>query len=545
MKRLIPRPRLRTVLLAANLVAVLVPLVFIGALRILENELVRRTEAELIAQGTVVVAAYRDALERVFEADGASLAAAVADGTYGVPADPRWLATDDPDGRLHPIPAELDRGRDPVLPPAPEPAAAERGDRRAADAGELVTPLLEYTTTVTLAGLRVVDASGVEVAASRDGAPRSLVAWDEVERALSGEPVRQLRQRISDEPPPPLSGLSRRTRVRVFVALPVLVGDRVVGAVVVTRTPVSVQKALYDGRRTLALGAALLLLVAAALALVLARLLGRPIEQLADRAERVAAGDVAAAAPLEHPGTDEVDRLSRSFVTMTTALLEREAYIRTFAANVSHEFKTPLTALRGSAELLEDHLDTMSDDERRGFLSTMIRETDRLERLVRRLLDLARADVLRPGDEASDVTETATRVCARHIDAGADVALNADERAVVRMDGAALEAIIACLVGNAVEHGGDNVRVRVDVRRDGDTVELRVHDDGAGISEANASRVFDAFFTTAREQSGTGVGLSIVRTLVTQHRGTVELERDPGTTFVIRLPRAASGRDDD
>ena len=94
--------------------------------------------------------------------------------------------------------------------------------------------------------------------------------------------------------------------------------------------------------------------------------------------------------------TREAQSLSESIVTMARTLEARADYVRDLALGISHEFKTPLTGIRGGAELLRDHLDEMSADERRKFLSNILADTERLERLVRRILELARADALAP-----------------------------------------------------------------------------------------------------------------------------------------------------
>jgi signal transduction histidine kinase len=94
-------------------------------------------------------------------------------------------------------------------------------------------------------------------------------------------------------------------------------------------------------------------------------------------------------------GTREIAELSHSLVTMAETLEARADYIRGFAAEVSHEFKTPLAAMRGTVELLQEHLATMTEAERRSFLANLAEDVTRLDRLVRRLLDLARADVMR------------------------------------------------------------------------------------------------------------------------------------------------------
>jgi len=134
-----------------------------------------------------------------------------------------------------------------------------------------------------------------------------------------------------------------------------------------------------------------LLAAVTAISLFTARTLNRPLRDLVEQTERVQRGDRAALQPLLRPGTREVDRISRSVAAMAHSLQERAEYIQAFAFDVSHEFKGPLTSIRGAAELLKDHIETMNPVELDRFLPMLDRDADRMERLVNRLLELARA----------------------------------------------------------------------------------------------------------------------------------------------------------
>ena len=439
--------------------------------------------------------------------------------------------------------------------PGPTPDAVS------AAAGRFVRPILLRGKNITLAGIRVVDYRGTEVANTRgDTTHVSLLGWEEVATALTGRTVAQLRQRLSDEPAPSLSSRSRRTRVRVFVAMPVLDGERVLGAVVLSRTPVSLLRALHGNRRPLAIAGVALVLVVISLALFTSVTIARPIGELVAQTRAVRGGDLAAARSLERPGTREVEELSAAMAAMAASLADREGYIRTFATGVSHEFKTPLTSIRGAIELLEDHLDTMSADERARFIGVVASETDRLERLVSNLLELARADVLRPGDAVADVAEVCARVVVRHGDRGRAVKLFGPDGEIpagggscpdardpiggarIRMVPEALDTVLSNLVDNAVQHGGADVEVAVRWGRDDGRVIIDVDDAGPGVSEANAPRVFDSFFTTDRAGGGTGVGLAIVRSLARAHGGDVALVSTGGPTrFRVTLPEVTDG----
>ncbi len=526
------RPRLRTVLLTVNLLILLLPVGGIATLRLYENELIRSTEAQLIGQAALVREVYRQAY----------LASRPPDATPPGRALPEsWSPTFDADGEVAPVPPTLDIARDRVLPPAAAARPAPAGpEPTAVAAGEKIGSILGATSRVTLAGIRVVDAAGVVVASSGGERGLSLAHREEVERALDGEDVSLLRQRVSDEAPPPLRSISRGQRYRVFVALPVVENRRMLGAVVVSRTPMDITKALYLNRRPLLLGAGALLAVVVLVSVLTSVTINRPVRALIRQADQVARGERTAHVEPGAASTRELVQLSDALSDMARTLGKRADYIRTFASHISHEFKTPLTTIRGTVELLQQRYDEMTPDERARFLSNLDQASSRLERLVRRLLEQARADALQPGDEKTEIVSAVDRAVRER---GATVSVeHEDGPGRVRISGETLQEILSNLLDNARQHGGEQARVRIHTRRDPGArppmVELTLTDDGRGISEANASRIFTPFFTTARDRGGSGLGLSIVRSLLEAHGGTIDLigAEGPGACFRIRLP---------
>ncbi len=524
------RPRLRTVLLVVNFLILLLPLGGIAVLRLYEDELIRSTEAQLLAQGALVREMFSDAYLRAL---GHPLPASR-------PVEPMSPAEE---SKRVLVPT-IDVPNDPILPHAPA-ATAPPGppDPRAVVAGVAVEPALEAAAQDTLVGIRVVDRTGTVVATTGGERGLSLAAREEIVRALRGERASLLRRRVSDHPSPPLQSLSRGQRYRVFVALPVtLEGEGVVGAVVLSRTPLDIAKALYLHRRPLLIGAGVLLAVVVSVSVLTALTIVRPARALMQRAERVARGERGLQVEIAEPGTREMAHLAYAIADMARTLEERADYIRAFASHVSHEFKSPLTAIRGAVELLRDHLATMSREERERFLTVLEGASDRLERLVRRLLDLARADVTAPGDERAEVAQALETTAEKSRRAGLEVTVEAAfDLGRVRMGAEALDEVLSNLLDNARVHGGSGVRARLAARLDRaaspPAAEIVVSDDGAGISDANAGRIFTPFFTTAREKGGSGLGLSIVRSLLETHGGSIRLEpATRGAVFVVRIP---------
>ncbi|HVT35346.1 MAG TPA: histidine kinase dimerization/phospho-acceptor domain-containing protein, partial [Nevskiaceae bacterium] len=499
------RPRLRSLLILINLLVLALPLTSIEVLRIYESALVRQTESELIAQGVVIAAAYRSFFNRF---------AAKADlAGYGVPR----TAADDtlkPGEPWQPRNPQLDLASDPIFPPPPDPVpAAQTPDSYARNAALELAPIIREAQFVTLAGIRVTDAHGVIVASTGEDRGMSVAHYEEVRRALTGEYVSLMRERISDQPQPALDSISRGTRIRIYSAIPILRGDRVIGAVLLVRTPSNIRRAIWGKRDTLLRGGLLLLAAVFVLGSLSALMISRPVNALMAQARRAARGEQGAITPLRHPGTREIAELSDTIAAMAQAMEQRANYIRDFAAHVSHEFKTPLTAIQGSIELLRDHAAAMSDEERTRFFDMITADARRLEQLVRRLLELARADVMKVGSEQCDVAAVLPAAAARYRERGLDLELSGQPAPCrVAMAAETLDSIVSNLLDNARQHAGENVRVRLSWSQpSAQQVAISVSDNGSGISAANAQRIFEPFFTTARKAGNTGLGLPIIR----------------------------------
>jgi signal transduction histidine kinase len=275
-----------------------------------------------------------------------------------------------------------------------------------------------------------------------------------------------------------------------------------------------------------------MLVLSASLALLTSRTISRPVAELLARTRRVTSGETADMAPLDRPGTREMAELGEGIARMAAALNRRAEYIRTLASHVSHEFKTPLAAIQGAAELLQDH--EMTADERRRFAGNIAADGARLKTLLDRLMELAKAENTARSDARAALLPAAEKAAAG-LPAGVAVSVDVPEGLQARIAEDALAIVIGNLLENAAQHGAN--RIALTARTEGDVVVLTVADDGRGVSAANRERIFDHFFTTRREQGGTGLGLGIVRALLAAHGGTIELAEAarPGAVFRLIL----------
>ncbi|MBY3197243.1 sensor histidine kinase [Rhizobium laguerreae] len=269
-------------------------------------------------------------------------------------------------------------------------------------------------------------------------------------------------------------------------------------------------------------------------AYVLTRTITGPIDALIVRTEEIARGGKRAIRPLESYGTREIAVLSQSFLDLAGKLVDRTEYVRSFAAHVSHELKSPLTAIRGAAELLRDDdvERPMTKAQRLHFLDNIVADAVRLDALLQRLRELAQAEtpVAEGRSSVTDILSSLReRFPALHISGAGDTEIS------VALPQEAAGIAFANLAENALQHGATLLELRVSA--DGRTAVILIRDDGSGICEANRQRIFQPFFSTRREQGGTGMGLGIVHAMLSSHGGTIRLlQTTGGTEFEITIP---------
>ena len=520
-------PGIRTLLLGVNASVLVIPVVAAVALRVYDNYLVRQTERQLIAQAVVIGEIWRELWR---------------DEALGPARDRPTPAEHRPPHRAADrfIPIEpVTSLADGVLPPqttALRPAA-DTGSA-AWRAGRRLVPVLERAQVFNLTAVRVLDAQGCVVATTRGEAGLCMEALPEVQRALGGAYAAVVRERVSDEPLPPLSDVRSRGSVRVFSALPVFSDGAVIGVVRVSRTSLDALTSLWQNRRGLVFAAALTLLATVLVSLVFATIIARPLRELRDRARTVAQGGAGVSLAIDSFAPAELHELGAALRTMTERLRGRAQYITDFAANVSHELKTPLTSIHGAAELLRESWASMDAAQRERFLENIGADATRMERLVMRLLHLTRIETAGERSERVSVREFFRELEARYAGRVRVTLEGSPEH--VDIDIEHLHAAVTNLVDNALQHGGrrgdGGSPVEITVGRTAERLSVRVRDFGPGISLANRPRIFERFFTTDRARGGTGLGLSIVKAIADRRGGSVTFETGPtGTTFVLVL----------
>ncbi len=326
---------------------------------------------------------------------------------------------------------------------------------------------------------------------------------------------------------------------------PLQVQGRFLGALVLTTSLAPVDATLHGFVTILLIGIGATLLAGSLIVIVVTRLGLRPLRKMGGIARRIAEGDLSQRVN-EDEGTQEVSELARSFNYMAGKLQAAWQAQRLFAADASHELRTPLTSIAGYIDVLnkgaKDDPGTLDH-----ILGAMRDEVDRMTRLVRDLVSLARLDAndqLRL--ERLDLTSLVEEVCqqTRAMAPDREINLHAAEGAWVEADADRMRQVLLNLADNAIKYTPPQAQVEFAVQRYDSTVQVSVADTGPGISPKDREHLFDRFYraeqSRTREKGGAGLGLAIAKKIVEAHRGSISVDSPPqgGTVFSVRLPLA-------
>ncbi len=359
--------------------------------------------------------------------------------------------------------------------------------------------------------------------------------------ALGGAELDRDRQVIVEFTPP------GETRGLIAAAQPVQLvrGTEPFGWLIVAKPETELREQWLTLFGRLALALAVGIALGGVLFLWLSRRLTEPVRALTRATEEVAAGRYDVEIP-EARGGDEIALLSERFRGMVAQLAEAEQLKRSFLMSVSHELRTPLTAIRGHVEALREGI-VSEPDQVHVSLEIVAAETDRLERLVGDVLDLAKlqahrftvrheeVDLERVLDHAYGAfTEEARR---REIDYRLS---GVDSAPVIVSDGDRVLQVITNLLSNAFRWTPDGGRIELQLASSNGTVSVDVLDTGPGVPPTQRRRIFEAF--VSQDADGTGLGLPIARELAAALGGGLELQSESGagSRFRLVLPRTPS-----
>lgn len=415
--------------------------------------------------------------------------------------------------------------------------------------GPKVAGLIEDVRKATGAGVRVIDHRGIVIATSGPRLGDDLSDREEVQTALRGGigttgrtqavPVvgasrLDLRKEMPvtwavTTAPLPLAGAT--TRESGDAARP-LQGPGPVGVLLLARPTREASGAMANMARGVGpRGFALLALSILGIGWWSWRL-SRSLKSLAIVSNRLDTGPQQDLDVLTQSRVIEVRKLAVAFAAVTERLRARVAYNRDLAATVAHEFKTPLTTLRGVVELLDDRENPLPPEQTAVFLENARTDLDRLSRMVTGLLALARAEARAEERPTPSEGDPPDRVDLDAILAETRCPVTGTV-GTVSGEAEGWSMVVRNLVENARTHGAEPVRIEAGPHG------FDVVDAGPGISGPTLERVFDRFFTTGNHRQGTGLGLAIVRATIEAYGGTVDAVSVPGETrFRVRTRTA-------
>jgi len=286
----------------------------------------------------------------------------------------------------------------------------------------------------------------------------------------------------------------------------------------------------------------LAILLACVVGYVFARNLVDPINRMTKTAEALKEGDLSARTGLT--GEDEIAHLGETFDTMADAMQHERENERRLTTDVAHELRTPLMALRSTVEAMIDGV--FEPDEER--LAVVNNEVQRLSRMVDAILKLShlenrtkplKMDTVNVGDQIAEVVSTHEAFVA---DSGLEMTFDMEPDVLVKGDADLIRQATANLISNAVRYTPEGGKIHVSVSKGEIMSSIAVEDTGIGLSPDEAKKVFNRFWRSdagrSRESGGLGIGLAVVKEIVDQHGGWVQVEgqKDVGARFVIHIP---------
>ncbi len=392
--------------------------------------------------------------------------------------------------------------------------------------------IYRLTKTCVDAVVYITDARGKVIFHSRDpgqiGADYSY--WRDVSLTLQGS--YGARTSLAD-PEDPYSSV-------LYVAAPVMVKGRLAGVLTVAKPTTNINSFLEQAQPRIIKVVILAVITAIILGYLVALWITRPIQRMTDYANAVHGGQRVVFPKLDRT---EIGAMGRALQKMQTAL-EGKAYVERYVQQLTHELKSPLSAIRGSAELLEENV---PPQRRRRFLTHIRTEAGRIQDIVDRLLTLASLENkahLAQRERVNMATLVDEVIESKHpllMAKKIAVARNISKTAVVPGDHFWLHQAVANLVQNAIDFSRPQGTISIAARTDGHCLQLCIEDSGTSIPAYAREKIFDKFYSLKRADSGrksTGLGLNLVKQVALLHNGDIQLKNlDPqGVQAVLTLP---------
>ncbi len=386
-------------------------------------------------------------------------------------------------------------------------------------------------TTVKLR-VYVTDDKGKVIFDSDDGRDlgKDYSRWNDVYLCLKGRYGARATRKNQEDP----------NSSTLYVAAPILQKGKILGVVSVGKPSDSVNLFIQTARRKALFTSLIIFFSILAMTLGVSLWIARPVKKLIEYANGVKDGRRAALPDL---GQNEMGDLGRAFENMREAL-EGKKYVEEYVQLLTHELKSPLSAIRGAAELLEEK---MPPTERRKFLKNIQSETARIQDIVDRLLLLSSVESRRSLEniEAVDlphlIEEVVESFQAKSRAQKISILTRIPTGLPVEGDPFLMRQALANLLQNALEFSPPKSKILVSAQNQGKMIEIRVEDSGPGIPSFALDRVFEKFYSLQRPDTGrksSGLGLSLVKEVASLHGGAITLENRPegGARAILSFP---------
>jgi two-component system, OmpR family, sensor histidine kinase CreC len=356
-------------------------------------------------------------------------------------------------------------------------------------------------------------------------------AWRDVRLTLEGEYGARSTQSDPEDP----------TSSVLYVAAPIRIANNMAGVLTVAKPTTNINNFLKSAKPRIVQVGVLSAIVAMVLSLLATLWFTRPIKRLTGYAEDVSNGN---RVPFPRLDSSEIGEMGQAFERMQEAL-EGKKYVEQYVQNLTHELKSPLSAIRGAAELMEE--EDMPYDQRRRFLANINTEAGRLQKVVDRMLALSALEarkILQKQERVKllSLVKTILESCQpgltrKHLSTSVKI----PDDLFVRGDSFLLHQAFLNLIQNAIDFSPPDSCISLQAEKKENRVEFSVTDQGDGIPDYALPKVFEKFYSLHRPDNGkksTGLGLNFVKEITALHGGTIDIsnQKPNGVRAMIYLP---------
>lgn len=288
------------------------------------------------------------------------------------------------------------------------------------------------------------------------------------------------------------------------------------------------------------------LILSIGISYIISRRITRPIINITNSASKLGKGELDF--QFQKGDYTEIDNLADTLNLTSKELLITDELRRDLIANVSHDLKTPLTVIKSYGEMIRD-ISGDNKEKRDKHLNTILEETEKLSNLVNDMLDLSKMeaglyDLNIEGFNIRNLTEKTLERFSYFVDKeGYSFEVNSIEIPIVKADREKIEQVIYNLISNAINYSTDNKKISIDITEEENNIKLQVIDRGLGIAPEDMTSIWDRYYRVGKDHKrsnvGTGIGLSIVKTILESHntRYGLESQLGEGSTFYFYLER--------